>query len=145
MFYPGTQMLFQQGSLYRFSCSNILRAFCFESVYENIGKNHCNITAFKSKFFFFFLAKWEEWSKEFCFVLFSLVITLQYYVTCMCSNLYKETSNPGIPNLPRHGFFWRSQLQFLFWLEEAIHLVFPTSLYRSSINLVLLLKVRALL
>ena len=46
-------MLFQQGSLYRFSCNNILRVFCFESVYQNIGKNHCNITAFKSKVFFF--------------------------------------------------------------------------------------------
>ena len=47
-------MLFQQGSLHRFSCSNILRVFCFESVYQNIGKNHCNITAFKSKVVFFF-------------------------------------------------------------------------------------------
>ena len=66
-------MLFQQGSLYRFSCSNILRAFCFESVYENIGKNHCNITAFNSKFFFFFF--WPSEKSEarnfvlFCFLL----------------------------------------------------------------------------
>ena len=63
-------MLFQQGSLYRFSCSNILRAFCFESVYENIGKNHCNITAFKSKFFFFFFGQVRRVKQGilFCFV-----------------------------------------------------------------------------
>ena len=103
-------MLFQQGSLYRFSCNNILRVFCFESVYQNIGKNHCNITAFKSKVFFFLPSEKSEARN---FFLFCFVITFQYYFTHMCSNLYKETSNPGILDLPRHDFFQQSQLQFL--------------------------------